>query len=41
MGYAVSNTVRETLRRYKDNIHPGDMIFRTTPMQAEVSTPPT
>ncbi|MEV0185341.1 hydantoinase B/oxoprolinase family protein [Streptomyces sp. NPDC050625] len=31
MGYAVSNTVRATLRRYGDDIHPGDMIFCNDP----------
>ena len=31
MGYAVSNTVRATIRRYGDDIHPGDMIFCNDP----------
>ncbi|MGI5508444.1 hydantoinase B/oxoprolinase family protein [Streptomyces sp. CA-106131] len=31
MGYAVSNTVRASLERYGDDIHPGDMIFCNDP----------
>lgn len=31
MGYAVSNTVKASIRRYGDNIHPGDMIFCNDP----------
>ncbi|MFB7222759.1 hydantoinase B/oxoprolinase family protein [Streptomyces sp. NPDC056227] len=31
MGYAVSNTVRASLRRYRHDIHPGDMIFCNDP----------
>ncbi len=33
MGYAISNTVKHTLRRYKDNLHPGDMIFCNDPYE--------
>lgn len=31
MGYAVSNTVQESLRRFGDNLYPGDMIFCNDP----------
>jgi len=31
MGYAVSNTVRATIRRYGDSINPGDMVFCNDP----------
>jgi|TARA_B100001964_G_scaffold183273_2_gene202852 N-methylhydantoinase B len=33
MGYAISNTVKTSLRRYKDNLHPGDMIFCNDPYE--------
>lgn len=31
MGYAVSNTVRASIRRYGEDLHPGDMIFCNDP----------
>lgn len=33
MGYAVSNTVRTALRRFGDDLHPGDMIFCNDPYE--------
>ncbi|HVY95957.1 MAG TPA: hydantoinase B/oxoprolinase family protein, partial [Solirubrobacterales bacterium] len=31
MGYAISNTVRDSLRRFEDDLRPGDVIFANDP----------